>query len=218
MFHEVIYPLSLERCLSRHEFLTTIIELGDQAEQRIPQGEDGRRKFDASHGIRSLKDLQTLLTFHALRHGQTYGFKVRDLVDYTVSVGPQGTLQYVYDGTTKDFQLQKIYQDAAAAWFREIYKPEQGSVKVYKNSILLVEGVDYTLNYTTGMLHLNVAPVDGDIIEWEGRFYVPVRFDIKEIPAAEFWATMEETPDGWMVKDGSADVPEVPMLEIKDYQ
>jgi uncharacterized protein (TIGR02217 family) len=220
-FHEIVYPLSLERCLSTHEWLTTIIELGDQSEQRIPQGSDGRRKFNASHGVRSLVDLQALLRFHALRHGESYGFKVRDLVDYTVSLGPEGTLQYAYDGAKKDYQLQKIYSDAAAAWFREIYKPEQGSVKVYKNSSLLVEGADYTLNYSTGMLHLNVAPVDGDIIEWTGRFYVPVRFAIKEIPAAEFVAAMVEATDGsnqWLVKAGVIELPEVPMIEISDIQ
>src|ERR1051325_10211777 len=98
MFHEVVYPLSLERCLSTWEWLTNVMELGDGAEQRIPIGADGRRKFNASHGIRSLKDLQELLKFHALRHGETFGFKVRDLVDYTVETGAEGTLQYVYDG------------------------------------------------------------------------------------------------------------------------
>jgi uncharacterized protein (TIGR02217 family) len=220
-FHEVVYPLSLDRCLSTHEWLTTVIELGDQSEQRIPQGENGRRKFNASHGVRSVADLRTLLTFHALRHGETYGFKVRDLVDYTVSLGAEGTLQYAYNGSLKDFQLQKVYSDTAATWIREIYKPEQGSVKVYKNSALLTEGVDYTLDYTTGMLHLTVAPVLGDVVQWAGRFYVPVRFATKEIPAAEFVAWMDEAADGsnqWLVKAGVTDLPEVPMIEIADYQ
>ncbi|HEX7956667.1 MAG TPA: DUF2460 domain-containing protein, partial [Pyrinomonadaceae bacterium] len=145
MFHEVVYPLSLERCLSTHEWLTTIMELGDQSEQRIPQGSDGRRKFDASHGVRSLTDLQALLKFHALRHGETYGFKVRDLVDYTVARGAEGTLQYTYNGVTASFQLQKVYTDAGATWIREIYKPEQGSVKVYRNGTLKTEGTHYTI-------------------------------------------------------------------------
>jgi len=221
MFHETVSPLSLERCLSRHEWLTTILELGDQAEQRIPQGADGRRKFDASHGVRSLKDLQTLIKFHALRHGETYGFKVRDLVDYTVSRGTEGTLQHTYNGVTASFQLQKVYTDSAATWIREIYKPEQGSVKVYKNSVLLTEGTQYTINYATGVITFIGAnvPALGNVVEWEGRFYVPVRFMVKEIPAAEFFATMEEATDGsgWVVKTGLADLPEVQMIEIKDY-
>ena len=221
MFHEVVYPVSLERCLSTHEWLTTIIELGDQSEQRIPQGADGRREFNASHGIRSLKDLQALVKFHALRHGETYGFKVRDLLDYTVSVGAEGTLQHVYDGTTASFQLQKIYTDAAASWFREIYKPEQGSVKVYRNGTLRTEGVHYAINYTTGIITFAVGsiPVLGDVIQWEGRYYVPVRFAVSKIPAVEILATMEEAADGsgWVVKTGTADMPEVPMIEVKDY-
>jgi uncharacterized protein (TIGR02217 family) len=221
MFHEVVYPLSLERCLSRREWLTTIIELGDQSEQRIPHGTDGRLKFDAAHGIRSLKDLQALIKFHSLRHGETYGFKVRDLVDYTVSVGAEGTLQYVYDGTTASFQLQKIYTDAGASWFREIYKPEQGSAKVYRNGSLRTEGVHYNINYATGVITFTAGniPTAGNVIEWEGRFYVPVRFAVREIPAVEMFATMEEASDGsgWVVGDGTADMPEVPMIEIKDY-
>lgn len=220
-FHEVLFPLSVDRCLSTHEWLTTIIELGDQSEQRIPHGADGRRKFNASLGVRSLKDLQTLLKFHALRHGETYGFKVRDLVDYTVARGAEGTLQYVYNGVTASFQLQKVYTDAAATWIREIYKPEQGSVKVYKNGLLLAEGTQYTVNYATGVITFVGAnvPAAGNVVEWEGRFYVPVRFTVREIPAAEFVASMEESADGsgWVVRAGTSDLPEVGMIEIKDY-
>lgn len=218
MFHEVVYPLSLDRCLSTHEWLTRIIELGDSAEQRIPVGTDGRRKFNASHGIRSLADLQTLLKFHALRHGETYGFKVRDLVDYTVTTGTEGTLQYVYDGSKKTFQLQKIYTDAAATWIREIYKPQAGTVKVYKNSVLLTEGTHYTMDYTTGLITFTTAPAAGSVIEWSGFFYVPVRFTVSEIPAAEFIATMGDVSQESVPKAGSADLPEVSMIEIKDYQ
>ncbi|HEX8499276.1 MAG TPA: TIGR02217 family protein [Pyrinomonadaceae bacterium] len=220
MFHEVVFPLSLDRCMSTHEWLSTIIELGDQSEQRIPHGKDGRRKFNASIGVRSLKDLQALLKFHALRHGETYGFKVRDLVDYTVEPG-EGVLQYVYDGVAASFQLQKIYVDGGAAWIREIYKPEQGSVKVYHNGTLRTEGVHYSIDYATGVITFTAGniPAGEDVIEWEGRFYVPVRFTVKEIPAAEFFATMEEASDGsgWVVKDGTADLPEVGMIEVKDY-
>jgi uncharacterized protein (TIGR02217 family) len=220
-FHEIPYPLSVERCLSTHDWETTILELGDSSEQRIPIGADGRREFNAAHGVRSLKDLQALVKFHALRHGETYGFKVRDLLDYTVSVGAEGTLQHVYDGTTASFQLQKIYTDAAATWIREIYKPEQGSVKVYKNGTLKTEGVHYTVNYATGILTWTAGniPVLGDVVEWEGRFYVPVRFAVRKIPTAEIFATMEEAADGsgWVVKAGTVDLPDVPMIEIKDY-
>lgn len=205
--------------MSTHDFETTILELGDSSEQRIPIGADGRREFNASHGVRSLKDLQTLVKFHALRHGETYGFKVRDLLDYTVSVGAEGTLQHVYNGVTASFQLQKIYTDSAASWFREIYKPEQGSVKVYKNGALLIENVHYEINYAVGTIFFDPAPVNGDVIEWEGRFYVPVRFTVRKIPTAEIFATMKEAEDGsgWVVKDGTVDMPEVGMIEIKDY-
>lgn len=220
-FHEIVFPLSVDRCLSSHEWLTTIIELGDQSEQRIPQGADGRRKFNASLGVRSLVDLKALLKFHALRHGETYGFKVRDLVDYTVARGTEGTLQHTYNGVTASFQLQKVYTDAAATWIREIYKPEQGNVKVYRNGTLRTEGTHYTINYATGVITFTAGniPTAGQVIEWEGRFYVPVRFTVKEIPAAEFVATMDEASDGsgWVVKAGTSDLPEVGMIEVKDY-
>jgi hypothetical protein len=47
---------------------------------------------------------------------------------------------------------------------------------------------------------------------------VPVRFAVKEIPAPAFMASMTYTNGEWIVKDGSADLPEVPMVEIKDYK
>lgn len=217
-FHEEVYPLSIDRCVSTWEWLTRIMELGDSSEQRIPVGADGRRKFNAAHGIRSLKDLQTLLKFHALRHGETYGFKIRDLVDFTVATGAEGTLQYNYDGVTKTFQLQKIYSDSSASHFREIYKPQAGTVKVYKNAVLMAEDTQYSIDYTTGLITFVTAPTPGTVIEWSGYFYVPVRFAVKEIPAAEFFASMHEVNQEYVVKEGSADLPEVPMIEIKDYK
>lgn len=221
MFHEVVYTLALKRCASAWLWKTTVIELGGGEEQRIPHGVDGRRKFNASHGVRSLADLQALLQFHALRHGETYGFKVRDLIDYEVKGGAQGTLQYVYDGTTASFQLQKVYTDPAATYIREIYKPEQGSVKVYKDASLLTEGTHYTINYVTGIITFIAPhiPTAGQVVEWSGRFYIPVRFAVDEIPIDDFIATMEEAADGsnqWLVRGGTADLPEVPMIEIRD--
>ncbi|HEU4597179.1 MAG TPA: DUF2460 domain-containing protein [Pyrinomonadaceae bacterium] len=220
MFHNIVYTLSIDRCASAWEFLTNVIELGGGEEQRIPQGSDGRRKFNAAHGVRSMADLQALIKFHALRHGETYGFLVRDLVDYTVARGTEGTLQYVYNGVTASFQLQKVYTDSAATHIREIYKPESGSVKVYKNGSLLTSGTHYTISYLTGIITFLAPhiPTAGQVIEWEGRFYVPVRFTVKEIPVADFVATMEwdATAGQMLVRAGTADLPDVEMVEIRD--
>lgn len=216
-FHDIVFPLSVDRCLSTHEWLTEVLELGNGEEQRIPQWEDGRRKFDASLGVRSLKDLQDLLKFHALRRGRAFGFKVRDLVDYEVKSGEGVIGAYVAGQNT--LQLAKNYTDAANSWTREIRKPEQGTVKVFYGAAQKTEGVDYSINYSTGALTILIAPAVGIIISATLRFYVPVRFVEDSIPAAEMVAAMKY--DGTAAQDfvvsGSVDLPEVPMIEIKDY-
>ncbi len=144
----VVFPLMLEAGTSIPEFSTTIIPTGSGAEQRIGNWLDSRVTFNAAMGVRSKKDLQTLVNFFRARKGRLRAFLVKDLLDFQAS----GDIFALGDGVTKDFQLQRVYTDMAtsAAYGvqgnvdnRPIFKPVPSTVDVYggiAGVTLLTEG------------------------------------------------------------------------------
>lgn len=189
-YHNELFPLSLDRVSSSPQGDTTIIRLGSGLsanEVRIANLADGRVTLDASPGVRSLKDLQTLVSFHRRRKFCLFSFPARDPLDYTVARGAEGTFA-TGNGAAGPFQLSKTYADPSNADVRRITKPEQGSVKIYVAGVLKTEGVHYALDYLTGKVTFLSGnfPAVGAAIEWEGRFYVPVRFAEDKIPVGEF--------------------------------
>jgi uncharacterized protein (TIGR02217 family) len=191
-FHNELFPLSVERVISGVEGSTTIIPLGISGrEVRIANLGDGRVTVDCVPGVRSLKDLQTLQSFQRRRMYRLFSFPVRDPLDYTVARGVEGSFA-TGDGTAGPFQLTKTYPDSSNSDVRTITKPEPGSVKIYVAGVLKTEGVDYTLDYLTGKVTFLSGhfPTAGQTIEWEGRFYVPVRFAEDKLPVEEFFLNM----------------------------
>jgi uncharacterized protein (TIGR02217 family) len=211
----------VDRFMSAPSFHTTIIPLGNGDEVRVADWDDGRVEFNASLGVRSLKDLRALVSFHRRRKGMQRPFLVRDLLDYEVSLDE--TDEGVFgtgDGTTVAFQLKKNYVDDYNTDSRTIRKPEQGAVKIYVNSILKNEGVDYTINYSTGVVTFLTGhvPALGSVLEWTGRFFVPVRFTFDRVPVEEFVAVMKLDPDSdeYVVDHAAGGIPECPMIEVHE--
>ena len=98
------------------------------------------------------------------------------------------------------FQLTKLYVSGAYTYQRELKKPVNGTVKIYKNSVLQVSG--YTLDLTTGIVTFTVAPTAGTVISADCEFDVPVRFDTDSI------AVRADGP-GYFVWDA------VPIVELR---
>ncbi len=221
-YHAELFPLSLERVISAPEGDTTIIRLGSglsASEVRIANLDDGRIMLDAVLGVRSLKDLQALISFQRRRKYCLFSFPARDPLDYTVARGAEGTFA-TGNGTAGPFQLTKTYADPSNADVRRITKPEQGSVKIYVGGVLKTEGVHYTLDYMTGKVTFLSGnfPAAGAAIEWEGRFYVPVRFAEDKIPVGEFYTSLKwDAPSSQMLVDTAGTGGDIsPILLIED--
>lgn len=148
-FDNVIFPLIVETVTSSPEFNTTVIPTGSGAEQRNVNWTDGKITFNATLGVRSKQDIQTLINFFRARKGRARGFLVKDLIDCVATE----TRDIIAIGTAavneKTFQLQRVYSDLVVnthygitgnADLRPIYKPVRGTIKVYRNSTLQVEG------------------------------------------------------------------------------
>jgi uncharacterized protein (TIGR02217 family) len=136
--------------------------------------------------------------FYAMR-GMAIGFRYKDWNDYTL--GNQNF--FVGDGTTTVFQLFKRYASAQYKVDRIIRKPVTGTLgNILLDNVIKTDGVDYTVDYTTGEVTWAVAPVRGSV----GRisfveFDVPVRHNI------DFLDVVMEDFDRQVV-------PTLPMVEI----
>jgi uncharacterized protein (TIGR02217 family) len=237
----ILYPLSVDTFVSTVEYQTDITPVGSQKEYRIARSDDGLIYFDAVQGIRSLNDLQTILSFFRRRKAQARAFLVRDLLDYqAVFQNDAGTVGIgTGDGTTSEFQLLKTYSDTYNSEVRNITKAEYGTIKIYVNGVLKVEGTDYDIkngyqgvnsagaNYlctVDGIVKFKAGkiPAAAAIVEAAFRFFVAVRFMEDKLPIGEIMAFMKPDPNNtseWIMDTHTniaGDVPKVMMREVKE--
>lgn len=88
----------------------------------------------------------------------------------------------VGDGIETDFQLEKHYMVGSAIHARIITKPETGTLTLAVNAVGQVEGVDYTMNYSTGVATFTTPPPSGEAVTWGGAFYLKVAFIDDQMP------------------------------------
>lgn len=93
-FHEVRFPASLSfGSIGGPERRTDIVTLANGFEERNTPWAHARRRYDAGFGLRSLDDIEALISFFEARQGQLIGFRWKDWSDY------KSCLRVVQDGT-----------------------------------------------------------------------------------------------------------------------
>lgn len=139
--------------------------------------------YDAAYGIKTVADLEEVLTIFHVARATTYGFRYRDPLDFKscardsgVSANDQVLIDSAVGGETTA-QLVKSYTYGSMTMTRKITRPIAASVLVAKNGTPLAVDTDYTLDDTTGVITLTSALVATDSLSWGGQFHVPVRFD-----------------------------------------
>lgn len=207
-FHDVRYPTNLSFGSSGGpERRTEIVTLVNGFEERNSPWLDSRRHYDAGSGMRSLDDLETLISFFEARRGQLYAFRWKDWSDYKTcrpshAVSMIDQVLDVGDGIKTVFQLKKTYVSGSQSYARTIVKPVAGTEKVAVNGILRVATTDYTVNATTGQITLNLPPAAGLSVTAGCEFDVPVRFDTDRISTSV--ATYQ-----------AGQIPTVPVIEVR---
>lgn len=207
-FHEIRFPASLSfGALGGPERRTEIVTLASGHEERNTPWAHARRRYDAGLGLRSLDDIEVLIAFFEARQGQLIGFRWKDWSDYQSckpSCSPAADDQLLGQGDeiTSVFQLVKSYRSGTASYRRPITKPVAGSVSVTVGGVNMVEGTDFTLDDTTGLVAFTQPPGAGAEVRAGFAFDVPVRFDTDRImtSVASFQA---------------GEVPDVPIVEVR---
>ena len=207
-FHEIRFPANVSfGSQGGPERLTEIVTLANGFEERNTPWEHSRRRYDAGFGLRSLEDVDTLLAFFEARRGRLHAFRWKDWSDY--KSGPAGAEISAFDqrialgdGVRTQFQLVKTYASGSAAYVRPIAKPVAGTVLLAVGGDPKVEGLEFSVNATTGMVSFMVAPDIGAEITAGFEFDVPARFDSDRIETS-------------VASFRAGEVPNVPIVEVR---
>jgi len=207
-FHDIRFPASLSfGSVGGPERRTEIVTLANGFEERNSPWADSRRRYDAGVGMRSLDDIETLISFFEARKGQLYGFRWKDWTDFkscAPSADPGFLDQQIGtgDGVTQTFQLKKTYRSGLETYVRLISKPVTGSVKVGISDDELVETLHYEVDVATGFVSFESPPDIGVAITAGFEFDVPVRFDAERIEMS-------------LASFSAGEIPTVPVVEVR---
>ena len=183
LFHEVRLPLALAFGASGGpERATDISRLASGVESRNARWAGSRRRWEAGGALMRIDLAHELIAFFEARLGRMHGFRFRDPVDWK-SCAPSEAVSAMDqplgtgDGETAEFQLVKRY----GTWDRAITKPVEGAV------LIAIDGATTTafeVDWTTGVVTFDAAPVDGAVLTAGFEFDVPVRFDADRLEVA----------------------------------
>ena len=207
-FHEVRFPTTLSfGALGGPERRTEVVTLANGFEERNTPWAHSRRRYDAGLGLRSLDDVAAVIAFFEARQGQMFGFRWKDWADHKsakpsrANTGDDQVLG-MGDEVRSDFQIIKNYDSGTAGYARPITKPVAGTVLVSVSGEPQVEGVDYTVDVTTGLVTFNHPPDLQAVVTAGYEFDVPVRFDTDAIITS-------------MTTFQAGEVPDVPVVEVR---
>ncbi len=213
-FHDVVFPLIPDMGVGGGPgFHTTILQLASGFEQRNRDWSKSKASFDVGATVRSDADIFALQNFFYAREGRAYGFLFADPADnrcpfWTNTPGDLYPLQTLFttDGSTRTFQLTKVYGDGANTIQRIIQKPKASTLKLYDNTVAMTgdPGPDYSYVTTTGIVTISVAiaATTGHLITGSFEFYTPVRFDIDDLKQV-------------FADYGIGGVPTIPLVEVR---
>jgi len=178
-FHEIRFPDDIAfGARGGPEFNTSVIITGGGFEQRNINWARARRRYDVAHGVKTPAQFDVLLAFYLARQGRAHGFRFKDHADFAM---PQQSIGSG-DGATTQFQLFKRYASGGIDYDRAIAKPVAGTVQVWLDAAPQSEGVDFSVDYTSGLITFTIAgspsePAPGRDVRASCEFDVPVRFD-----------------------------------------
>ena len=207
-FHEVRFPTALSfGALGGPERRTEVVTLANGFEERNTPWAHSRRRFDAGMGLRSLDDVEVLVAFFEARQGQMFGFRWKDWSDFksakpSRAITGDDQLLGMGDEVRDQFQLVKHYDSGTAGYERPVTKPVAGTVLISVSGEPQVEGVDYSVEITSGLVTFTHPPDFQAEVTAGYEFDVPVRFDGDTIVTS--MATFQ-----------AGEVPDVPVIEVR---
>ena len=167
---------------------TAVVELGSGAEERIQRWGETRLVANLGYAIKTYADLTAILAFKRAMGHRLDTFRFWNPLDYSTGTNtPSDTSlslvtnadEQIGTGDAADttFQLVKRYTNGVNTVTRNLTKPITGTVKVALDAVAKTEGVDFTVNYSTGIVTFTSAPGNGVDVTAGCQFNDEVRFE-----------------------------------------
>lgn len=173
-YHNSLFPAKYARqFVGGLVFPLRILSTPARREKRIPVRTQPYVEFRVDQKAKQPTDFTVLRNFWAGRGGGRHSFPFKDWNHYSVTDEQFA----VSAGSATTYQLTITYGDAGGSTAINVTKPVSPVVIKVAGSTK-TEGVDYTLNYLTGVLTWLIVPANGLALTWSGTFYWPVRFDM----------------------------------------
>lgn len=178
-FHNQLFPKAIASISGGPTWTTDVIRYGSRGEQRISLQADARRLYEISLSHITDAEYRSIIKHHNARRGKLHSFPLEDQFFRSVTSEPLGTGGGI--GSTNQLTLNE--GDASNAYNREIYLPVAG-FEIRANGNLKTLTTDYTVGTgaNSGLITW-VTSVSGQTLTWTGSFYVPVRYDVDELPS-----------------------------------
>jgi uncharacterized protein (TIGR02217 family) len=171
-FHEVQFPPDISYgAAGGPAYSTSVVATLSGHEKRNTNWSQARGRWNVAHGLKKREQVATLISFFRARKGRAHGFRFKDWTDYQAFAQSLGA----GDGTTKTFQLVKLYASGGVIESRTIAKPVAATVKLTLGGVEQTSG--WTLDTTTGLVTFTTAPGNGVAVAADFEFDVPARFD-----------------------------------------
>lgn len=154
-----------------------IIEDTSGATERLAPWTEGRITGVIQEQTRSPALLRAFMTLFHARKARATGFRLRDLTDFQLT----NELIGVGDGATAVFQITKTYVDTGGTEVKPITKPVAAGNSLTVGGLPQTDGVDYTLDTTTGQLTFTTIPPALQDIRITITYDIPVRLDTDQL-------------------------------------
>lgn len=198
-FHDVRLDVDVERgARGGPQFKTTVIGVGSGSEQRNQEWVFARGTWDISYGLQNKVSYSALLDFFMARRGRFHAFRFKDWTDFEAAASQLG----IGDNVNVDFQLVKLYTDAASTYTRKITRPITSTIQIFVDAALQTLTTHYTIG-ALGVITFVTAPAPAEVVTATFEFDVPVRFDLDELNIEALWYD-------------AAEFPEINILEIRE--
>lgn len=207
-FHEIRFPANLSfGSVGGPERKTEVVTLANGFEERNSPWAHSRRRYQAGAGLRTLDDIEMVISFFEARNGRMHGFRWKDWSDFkscSPSLQPSPLDQTIGegDGYRTVFQLSKTYRSGIQTYNRMIQKPVDGTVQIAVARDPKIPGTEFTVDLATGEVTFAVPPDLGVIVSAGFEFDVPVRFDADSIMTS-------------VSSFQAGEVPDIPVLEVR---
>lgn len=165
------------------------------------------RRYEFDYGPVTNTESDVLVDFYLAVDGPMNAFLLEDPREYSSS-GSTGTpasddqLLGTGDGATTAYQARKAHTYGSTTAYRNITRLQSGTLLVEVNGVAQTEGVDFSVDYSTGIITFVVAPTSGHAVKAGFKFYIPVRFETDVLSILE---------EGRLV--GSAEITLVEVVE-----